>query len=176
MNTPDLPHAPVHELLASLVGMLSCGDLDTHEIGRIAALCQHARDDAEAVLHREYGPEAARLAGQPSPAITAFIIFVELEDYFAVADTVDELYEQIVAAFERPLLPPYPYDDNDFQTVDDFYQWTEAQLRMHHPRYRLLAFGQSYTHDFQVILVLREQVDDILALCGQLGLYAELCA
>src|SRR3546814_20693290 len=81
--------------------------------------------------------------------VMAFILFIELEDYFAVADTVDEVYEQIVDAFEQPALPDYPYDDNDFQTVSAFYQWVDGQLLAHHNKYRLISFGERYTNDFQ---------------------------
>src|SRR5690606_28576360 len=121
-------------------------------------------------LRTQYGSDAAKVAQYDPRGVTAFILFIELEDYFAVADTVDELYEQIVDAFEQPALPAYPYDDNDFQTVSDFYQWVDDQLLRHHGKYQLISFGESYTHDFQLVLVYREQVQGLLALCAQLGL------
>jgi len=160
---------------AWLLGMLSCGDLDEHEISRIVSICMQAKDDPAETLREHYGADAAKVAEYDPGGVMAFIIFVELEDYFAVADTVDELYEQIVDAFEQPALPDYPYDDNNFETISDFYQWVERQLLAHHDKYRLIGFGESYTNDFQVVLVQREQTADILSLCNELSLRAELC-
>ena len=161
--------------LARLIGMLSCADRDEHEIARIVDICMQATDKPAATLRAQYGADAASVAQYDPGGVTAFIIFVELEDYFAVSDTVDELYEQIVDAFERPQLPEYPYDGNDFETVDDFYAWVDQQLLAHHPRYQLISFGQSYTNDFQEILVFRDQASEILELCRALGLRAEPC-
>ena len=161
--------------LHQLVNMLSCGDLDSHECERIVALCEEAKRDPAATLTRHYGQDAAQVAQYDPAGVTAFIIFTELEDYFAFADTVDELYEQVIAAFATPTLPAYPYDDNDFETVSDFFQWVEAQLLQHHPKYQLIHFGQSYTHDFQVILVHRAETASILNLCETLSLDAERC-
>ncbi|MGB3288443.1 MAG: hypothetical protein WBA83_04125 [Burkholderiaceae bacterium] len=163
------------ERLTRLIGMLSCGDLDPHETERIVATCLQAQDEPAETLRKNYGADAAKIAEYDPKGVMAFIVFVELEDYFAVADTVDELYEQVVDAFEQPALPDYPYDDNDFQTISDFYRWVDGQLLAHHAKYRLIGFGESYTNDFQVVLVYREQVEDILSLCKELGLRAELC-
>ena len=162
--------------LSQLVNMLSCGDLDNHECERIVGLCQEAQRDPAATLNKHYGQEAAQVAQYDPAGVTAFIIFTELEDFFAFADTVDELYEQVTDAFATPSLPPYPYDDNNFETVSDFFDWVDKQLLAHHPKYQLIHFGQSYTHDFQVILVHRAEVDSILELCAAIGIDAERCA
>lgn len=162
--------------LVQLVDLLACGDLDAPETERIVNTCMRARQDAAATLLSHYGADAAKVAEYDAPGVTAFIIFIELEDYFAVADTVDELYEQVIEAFERPALPGYPYDDNDFVTVSDFYRWVDSQLLAHHPKYCLIGFGESYNYDFQVILVRRDDVDEILGLCEELGVLAERCA
>ncbi|NYT59132.1 hypothetical protein H0A65_09380 [Alcaligenaceae bacterium] len=173
MNTKNVPTA---EQFVRLVALLSCNDMDEHETSRIVDICQQAQAEPEKTLRKQYGADAAKVAKYDPQGVTAFILFIELEDYFAVADTVDELYEQIVEAFEQPALPDYPYDDNDFQTVSDFYLWLENQLLQHHEKYRLIRFGESYTNDFQVVLVLREQTQELLALCESLGLLAEPCA
>ncbi|HEY9573896.1 MAG TPA: hypothetical protein VIR76_12355 [Pusillimonas sp.] len=161
--------------LTTLLGMLACGDLDEHEIGRIVDVCVQAQKQPAQTLRENYGADAAKVAEYDPDGVSAFIVFVELEDYFAVADTVDELYEQVVEAFEQPALPDYPYDNNNFQAIPDFYRWVDAQLLAHHAKYCLIEFGQSYTSDLQVVLVYREQMDDILALCKELGLRAEPC-
>src|SRR3546814_2269045 len=85
------------------------------------------------------------------------------------------MYEHVVEAFEHPDLPDYPYDNNNVQVITDFYRWVDAKLLAHHAKYCLSEFGQSYTSDLQVVLVYREQMDDILALCKELGLRAEPC-
>ena len=172
--TTNLP--PTREQLARLVALLSCNDIDEHETGHIVDICLQAQADPAAILHEYYGNDAAQVAKYDPEGVTAFILFLELEDYFAVADTVDELYEQIVEAFEQPDLPEYPYDDNTFQTVSDFYQWVDSQLLAHHNKYQLISFGESYTHDFQTVLVYREQLEELLTLCRTLGLQAEVCA
>ncbi len=161
--------------LAALIRLLSCDDLDEHEVSRIVNICLQARTDAVKTLKDNYGADAAKVAEYDSQGVTPFIIFVELEDYFAVADTVDELYEQIVDAFEHPALPEYPYDNNNFETLTDFYHWVDQQLQTHHQKYCLISFGESYTHDFQVILVHRDKVPEILSLCRELGLQAQRC-
>ena len=161
--------------LATLVRLLSCDDLDEHEISRIVNICLQAGTDAVKTLKDNYGADAAKVAEYDAQGVTSFIIFVELEDYFAVADTVDELYEQIVDAFEHPALPEYPYDNNNFETLTDFYHWVDQQLQTHHQKYGLISFGESYTHDFQVILVHRDKVPEILSLCRELGLQAQRC-
>ncbi|MGB6104608.1 MAG: hypothetical protein WBF88_12275 [Pusillimonas sp.] len=165
----------IQQQLSRLIDLLSCDDMDEHEASRIVGVCMQARDEPEKILREHYGADAAKVAQYDPQGVMAFILFIELEDYFAVADTVDELYEQIVDAFEQPALPGYPYDDNDFQTVSDFYQWVDRQLLAHHGKYRLISFGESYTNDFQVILVYREQTDELLALSAALGLQAGLC-
>ena len=159
--------------LTALIGLLSCGDLDEHETSRIVNICLQAQTDAAKTLKDNYGSDAAKVAEYDAQGVTSFIIFVELEDYFAVADTVDELYEQIVDAFEHPALPEYPYDNNNFETLADFYYWVDQQLQTHHQKYALINFGESYTHDFQNILVHRDKVSDILSLCRELGLQAQ---
>src|SRR5690606_37993566 len=161
--------------LTALIGLLSCRDLDEHETRRIVQSCVAVRSDPGESLRRLYGPDAAKVAQYDPDGVIAFIVFVELEDYFAVADTVDELYEQIVDAFEKPALPEYPYDDNDFETISDFYQWVDRQLLAHHDKYCLISFGESYTNDFQAVLVYREQAAATLALCQELGVKAERC-
>lgn len=161
--------------LAKLVGLLSCDDLDEHETSRIVNICIQAKADAAKTLKEYYGADAAKVAEYDPQGVSSFIIFVELEDYFAVADTVDELYEQIIDAFEHPALPEYPYDNNSFETINDFYHWVDQQLQTHHEKYSLIAFGESYTHDFQVILVYRNNVTEILALCRELELQAQRC-
>lgn len=161
--------------LTQLIGLLSCGDLDEHEIARIADVCRQAAAEPAKTLQTHYGAEAARVAQYDPTGVLAFIIFIELEDYFAVSDTVDELYEQVIDAFEQPQLPGYPYDSNNFSTIADFFKWVDQQLQTHHPKYCLINFGESYTHDFQVVLVHRSEVAAILALCSQLQLKAEPC-
>lgn len=165
----------VRRKLATLVELLSCHDLDEHEVEGIVALCMQARSDPGPMLADNYGEDAAQVARYDPAGVVAFVIFTELEDYFAVSDTVDELHEQIVAAFETPMLPDYPYDDNQFETVADYFSWLDEQLLIHHPKYRLIEFGQSYTHDFQTVLVLRDSVEQILALCQELEIYAQPC-
>lgn len=160
--------------LTQLISLLSCGDLDEHEIARITDICLQAVSEPAQTLQTHYGAEAARVAQYDPTGVLAFIIFIELEDYFAVSDTVDELYEQVTDAFEQPLLPDYPYDDNNFQTIADFFKWVDQQLLIHHPKYCLINFGESYTHDFQVVLVHRSTTQEILSLCGQMQLKAEL--
>lgn len=161
--------------LERLIALLSCDDLDEHEVARIAAVCLQADTDSKSTLADNYGADAAQVARYDPEGTTAFIIFIELEDYFAVADTVDELYEQVVDAFEQPALPDYPYDDNDFQNISDFFRWVDQQLQLHHDKYCLISFGESYTSDFQVILVYRKDVSEILDLCSQLQIQAERC-
>lgn len=173
--SPEPPSAVDKGRLPKLISLLSCGDLDEHEIARITDICQQAVAEPANTLHTHYGAEAARVAQYDPAGVLAFIIFIELEDYFAVSDTVDELYEQVVDAFEHPLLPDYPYDDNDFETIADFFKWADQQLLTHHPKYCLINFGESYTHDFQVILVHRSDTEEILALCSQMQLKAEPC-
>ncbi|HEY9281105.1 MAG TPA: hypothetical protein VIP51_13615 [Eoetvoesiella sp.] len=149
--------------------------MDPHEVGRIVSICLQARLDPVKTLTENYGAEAAQVAQYDPQGVLAFIIFIELEDYFASADTVDELYEQITEAFETPALPEYPYDNNSFEIVSDYYQWLDQQLLVHHPKYRLINFGQSYSNDFQVILVYRDDAQHILRLCEQLDIDAGLC-
>jgi hypothetical protein len=173
MNEPILDY---ESKLSSLVSLLSCQDLDEHETRGIVQTCLQARHDPAATLRERYGADAAKVAQYDAAGVIAFILFIELEDYFAVADTVDELYEQVVDAFEQPALPEYPYDDNDFQSIADFYQWVDEQLLRHHDKYSLIEFGESYTNDFQVVLIHRATVDTTLALCQELGLRAARCA
>lgn len=174
-DTPSAIAPANPDILSRLIAMLSCDDLDTHEISRIADVCIQAQDDPAGVLHSLYGADAAQVAQYDPAGVIAFIIFVELQDYFAVADNVDELYEQLIEAFENPTLPDYPYDDNNFETVSDFYRWVDGQLQAHHPNYALISFGQSYTNDFQLVLVYRAQRDEIISSCTTLGLQASRC-
>jgi len=168
-----MEQADVQDKLATLVGLLSCHDLDEHETTGIVSLCMQAREEPARFLADTYGEDASQVARYDPDGVTAFVIFTELEDYFSVSDTVDELHEEVIAAFETPALPDYPYDDNQFETVADYFEWLDEQLRAHHPKYRLIEFGHSYTHDFQTVLVLRDTVDQILALCHELGLNAQ---
>lgn len=161
--------------LAALIGLLSCDDLDEHETERIVNICQQAQADPVKTLADNYGADAAKVAEYDPAGVMTFIVFIELEDYFAVADTVDELYEQIIDAFEYPALPEYPYDNAEFNTLSEYYRWVDQQLQTHHEKYCLISFGESYTHDFQVILVYRDKQAEILALCKELGMQAQRC-
>lgn len=171
MEQEDIQHK-----LAQLIELLSCHDLDQHEVEGIVLLCMQARRDPARTLADNYGEDASQIAQYDPAGVTAFVIFTELEDYFAVSDTVDELHEQVIDAFEIPALPDYPYDDNTFETVMDYFAWLDEQLLAHHPKYRLIEFGQSYTHDFQTVLVLRDTVDKILVLCKDLEILAQPCS
>lgn len=164
-----------HKQLTQLIQRLSCDDLDEHEVKGIVSLCLEAMRDPASMLAANYGEEASQIAQYDPNGVVAFVVFTELEDYFAVADTVDELHEQIIAAFDTPTLPEYPYDNNQFETVADYFAWLDEQLLIHHAKYRLIEFGQSYTHDFQTILVLRDTVDELLQLCNDLGIAALPC-
>ena len=175
MQPSPQPTAVDTDGLSRLISLLACGDLDAHETARITRVCGQAMAEPASTLKTHYGAEAAQVAQYDPAGVLAVIVFIELEDYFAVSDTVDDLYEQVIDAFERPLLPDYPYDDNDFQTIADFFGWVDRQLLAHHPKYCLIRFGESYTHDFQVILVRRDDVGEILGLCKQLGMLAEPC-
>lgn len=168
-----MKHENLEEKLETLIQLLSCRDLDEHEVEGIVGLCMRASREPEAMLSANYGDEAAQVAKYDPDGVLAFVIFTELEDYFAVSDTVDELHEQVLAAFETPMLPTYPYDQNKFETVADYFLWLDEQLLTHHSKYQLIEFGQSYTHDFQTVLVLRDTVSQILALCKELGMYAQ---
>ena len=161
--------------LATLIDLLSCHDLDEQEVKGIVSLCTDAMAEPARMLAGNYGDDAAQVDRYDPSGVVAFVIFTELEDYFAVSDTVDELHEQVVAAFETPALPDYPYNNTPFETVADYFAWLDTQLLEHHPKYRLIEFGQSYTHDFQTILVLRNTVDQIQALCQELGILAQPC-
>lgn len=165
----------VRQKLATLIDLLACHYLDSHEVEAVVSLCIQTRSDPGRTLAQNYGQDAAQVARYDPEGVTAFVIFTELEDYFAVSDTVDELHEQIIDSFESPTLPEYPYDDNQFETVVDYFEWLDTQLLEHHPKYCLIEFGQSYTHDFQTILVLRDTVDTIMSLCKELGISAERC-
>src|SRR3546814_9853110 len=116
MNTEN---TLVQEQFTHLVGLLSCNDIDEHEASRIVGICLQAQTEPEKTLRKHYGADAAKVAQYDPKGVMAFILFIELEDYFAVADTVDEVYEQIVDAFEQPALPDYPYVNNDFQIVTE---------------------------------------------------------
>src|SRR3546814_9671278 len=111
--------------------MVGCVDQDEQVIGRIVDVCVPAQNQPARTLRENYGADSAKVAEYDPDGVSAFIVFVELEDYFAVADTVDELYEQVVEAFEQPALPDYPYDNNNFQAIPDFYRWVDAQLLAH---------------------------------------------
>lgn len=161
--------------LAALIDLLSCNELDAHERNAVVQLCQQAKADPVNTLKENYGGDSTQIAQYDPKGVVAFVIFVELEDYFAVSDTVDEMHEQLIAAFEQPALPGYPYDDNAFETVDDYYRWLDTQLLLHHPKYRLIYFGESYMQDFQVILVYRDTVAILLELCRDLEIQAGLC-
>ncbi len=176
MNDHAAPAPPEGRaaLLTQLIQHLSCGDLDAHEVEAIVGVCLEAGANPSEVLAEHYGADAAQVARYDPQGVTAFVIFIELEDYFAISDTVDELHEQIMAAFETPMLPDFPYE-NDFETLGDYFAWLDGQLSIHHPRYQLIQFGQSYTHDFQVILVYRADVERVLELCQQLGVEADFC-
>src|SRR3546814_19416402 len=115
--------------------MLACGDLDEHEIGRIVDVCVQAHKQPAQTLRENYGADAAKVAEYDPDGVSAFIVFVELEDYFAVADNVDELYEQVVEAFGPPALPDYPYYNNNFKAIPDFHRWVYAQLLAHPTTY-----------------------------------------
>lgn len=161
--------------ITRLLELLSCNDLDVHETEAIVLLCLQVLRDPARTLAENYGEDAAQIARYDPSGVLAFVIATELEDYFAVSDTVDELHEEIVAAFETPMLPDYPYDNNTFVTVTDYFGWLDEQLLLHHPRYCLIEFGQSYTHDFQTILVGRATLSETLALCEQLDIVAQPC-
>ena len=128
-----------------------------------------------AAMGEAYGSQARTLMEHDPEGALVLAISYELDDYLALADTVDELWEEIQAAFEARDLPPFPYDDLPFQDVEGFFDWADKQLLACHPDYGLLEFAQSYDEEFQLILVKREHTPEILRLCQELGIPAEPC-
>src|SRR3546814_12302572 len=105
--------------------MLACGDRDENEIGRIVDVCVQAQKQPAQTLRENYGADAAKVAEYDPDGVSAFIVFVELEDYFAVADTVDELYEQVFEAFAQHALPASPDHNNNFPALNASYLWVD---------------------------------------------------
>ncbi|WP_341667205.1 hypothetical protein [Alcaligenes sp. SDU_A2] len=160
--------------LQRLLNLLTGFEQHEQDIQDIAQSIQNACASPDA-MGQAYGSQARTLMEHDPEGALVLAIGYELDDYLALADTVDELWEEIQGAFEARDLPPFPYDDMPFQDVDGFFEWANTQLLTCHPDYGLLEFAQSYDEEFQLILVKREHIQEILNLCQKLGIPAEPC-
>lgn len=162
--------------LRTLIQLLSDDSLDEAETQTIIDIAIEAKDKPEPVIKRLYGSDAAQIITHYPAEVVTFILGVELEDYLIVANTVDELWEETIDCFENPQLAEFPYDDMPFDDVEGFYNWADAQLLAHHANYALIEFGQHYNYEFQLVLVKRDKLDQVIDLCRKLGIHAQPCA
>lgn len=123
-------------------------------------------------MQEAYGIDTQALdADHPSSSLLLALSY-ELNDYFALGDSVDEVWEEILAAFETPAMPAFPYEEMPFQDIESFFIWADQQLQLAHPEYGLIEFAANPEYVFQLILVQRQYISEILELCEQLGLTA----
>lgn len=155
--------------LTRLLNLLTGFDQNEQDVQAISQAVLTASTSPVA-MGEIYGKQAQNLMEYDPDGALILAISYELDDYLALADTVDELWEEILAAFESSDLPAFPYDDMPFQDVDGFFQWANEQLQQYHPSYCLLEFAQSYDEEFQLIVVKREHLDEILSLCKTLDI------
>lgn len=158
--------------LTRLLNLLTGFDQKEQDIAAISQSVLTA-SASPAAMGEAYGKHAQNLMEHDPDGALILAISYELDDYLALADTVDELWEEILAAFESQDLPTFPYDDMPFQDVDGFFQWANEQLQEFHPSYCLLEFAQSYDEEFQLIVVKRENLEEILSLCEKLDIPAQ---
>ncbi|MEJ6666404.1 hypothetical protein EGK70_005420 [Alcaligenes aquatilis] len=158
--------------LTRLLNLLTGFDQKEEDIAAISQSVLTA-SASPAAMGEAYGKHAQNLMEHDPDGALILAISYELDDYLALADTVDELWEEILAAFESQDLPAFPYEDMPFQDVDGFFQWANEQLQEFHPAYCLLEFAQSYDEEFQLIVVKRESLEEILSLCEKLDIPAQ---
>jgi hypothetical protein len=92
-----------------------------------------------------------------------FAIMNELGDLLLMSDKIDELHEQITDIEE-----PFPYDAN-FNTWQ-YFTWLDEKLAAHNPSLSCLEIGNTYGDSLQMITVFREDADEIIKLCSDLGI------
>lgn len=160
-----------HASLLRLLDLLSNCEQSPDSLHEITSQILLAEQSPEA-MGRAYGPEAQAVAESHPDSRRLLALSYELDDYFALGNSVDEIWEEILAAFESPDMPAFPYEDMPFQDIESFFVWADEQLLESHPDYGLIEFAPNPEYEFQLILVKRAYITDILSLCDELGLSA----
>lgn len=145
--------------LAELISLLTCGDLQGEDAQTCAAAVRADMDDPDLAFVEE---ENDRLQ---------FLIRVQLDDWIAWSDKIDELHDKIIADFQEPL-PPFPHHANkmDFSSAD-YFRWMDSVLAGQ--GYELLLWRDRFDDNIYAFAVGRDDTARILALCTDIGVYAE---
>ena len=157
--------------LIRLLDLLANCEQPAHSLQEIADRIIEALESPQA-MQAAYGPDTQALAAENPASSLLLALSYELDDYFALGDSVDEIWEEILAAFETPAMPAFPYEEMPFQDIESFFIWANEQLQLAHPDYGLIEFAHNPEYAFQLILIQHQYMDEILELCEQLGLTA----
>ncbi len=157
--------------LVRLLDLLSNCEQQADQLELIATHIQEALQSPEA-MQATYGDDTQALAIDTPANSLLLALSYELDDYFALGDSVDEIWEEVLAAFETPGMPAFPYEDMPFQDIESFFLWADQQLLQAHPDYALIEFASNPEYEFQLILIQRQHMSEILELCERLGLTA----
>jgi hypothetical protein len=152
-------------MLPELVELLTCGDLASDQVEAIAMIVEDAPDNPE-YEWREWLPD-------PTHAMV-WALLVELDDFIATSDKIDELHEQIAEFFDADF-PGFPHDPRGKQPdgVQSYFRWLDGVLQARAPErggYELLEIENPVDDNMCAIVVCRPDTTRILELADSLSL------
>jgi hypothetical protein len=152
-------------MIRELVELLTSGELADDQVEAIAMIVEDAPDNPE-YEWREWLPE-------PTNAML-WALLVELDDFIATSDKIDELHEQIQEFFDDEF-PGFPHDPRGKQPdgVQTYFQWLDGVLQaraVDRGGYELLEIENPVDDNMCAIIVYRPDTDRILQLADALSL------
>jgi hypothetical protein len=100
-------------------------------------------------------------------SLIQFALYNEIGEFMITGDKIDEIHEVIVDELEGDF-PPYPYEKK--LNATDYIEWVSQQLDQEYPDLELIEIGDSFGDNIQLMLVYKEDVSRIKALCEELGI------
>jgi hypothetical protein len=151
-------------MIAELIDLLTCGDLDSTERDEIAHRVVNA-------------PRAPDLSWVNSPeGAMSFELLCSVSDYVATGDKIDEVHEQIQEMFESPF-PSFPYELNSSKsgktTPLEYFEWLDRELSQRATQeggYDLIDLDDMVSENMNIFVFYRRDTSRIIHIATELEL------
>ncbi|AYC33780.1 hypothetical protein D3880_16080 [Pseudomonas cavernae] len=161
------------EQLVELISKISSGCMGAEEIEQIASDAAQAYADPQAFL--QANPDINYDDSFPIP-LGEWVVVGSLPDIVLFqADSYDQLFEQIVASFGKDVA--FVLKPKDLRKVEPLKALNRIQVQMSslYPEkggYVLVDFSEPLDDELQIALVYTCDLERVMALCVEIGIYA----
>jgi hypothetical protein len=91
-----------------------------------------------------------------------FSIANELADYLIFGDKIDEICEKLMIEIDEPFMEKFS------KNVPGYFNWIDEQFAVKDPPLALIEVGDTYSDLLQLVIVNKEDLPEIEALCAAL--------